>query len=244
LERNVQLYGLDAFGPLNTSERAALLDLAEAPHNFAKGGVIRKQGATCDGFFLLLSGWAAASHILADGGRLILSIHLPGDAIGTSSMVMEHTSEGLVAVTDVVVAKVTLKRFGELFITHPRLAARFMLSMQQERVMLMDRLVAIGRTSAEACMARLLLDLKDRLAALNMVKADSFETPLTQDQIADLLGLTPVHVNRVLASLKGKGLIRREGRRVTIVDVRALALLSFRPQRQQAKDQSWLPRAN
>ena len=148
---------------------------------------------------------------------------------------------GSTANTDVVVAKVSLERFGALLVDQPRVAARFMLSIQQERIALMDRLAAIGRTSAEASLAAFLLDLRDRLMPLKLVVADGFELPVTQNQIGDVLGLTGAHVYRSLASLTRQGLIRREGRILNINDISALEVLAGRPDRQPFPDQCWLP---
>ena len=235
------LHRFEEYGRLSASEREAVAGLAGAPYGVPRGHSIAQEGVATTGFFRLLSGWAAASHVLPNGSRQIMKIHLPGDALGTPSIAMKRTTESLVAITDVVVAKVTLADFGRLFEAHPRIAARFMLSIQQERIALMDRLIAIGRTSAEARVAGFLLDLSERLAPLGLVEEDGFDVWVTQEQIGDVLGLTAVHVNRMVASLIQRGLVERNGRRYRLPDPQQLAALAARPLREPYVDQPWLP---
>lgn len=242
-ELRFPLHRFEEFEPLTPAELAAVLQLPLPPRIVQKGGVIRAEGIASTSFFVLLDGWAAASHSMLDGGRQILKIHLPGDALGTPSMAMSRTVEELTALTDVVVAEVPLERFGHLFTTHPRVAARFMLSIQLERIALMDRLAFMGRSTAEARTAAFILDLSERLKPLGKVHAGSFDLPLTQEQLADVLGLTAVHVNRMLKSITDRGLISRAGSTLTCLDVEGLALLSARTKRQRTTHLAWLPDA-
>lgn len=237
------LHRFEEYGRLTATEREAVGGLSDTPHTVRKGRVIQHEDAQVTGFFILLSGWAAAATSLPDGGRQILKVHLPGDALGTTSMPMQKATEALVALTDVEVAHVPLERFGRLFEDHPRIAARFLLSVQQERIALMDRLASIGRTSSEARVAAFLLDMMERLRPLGLVRDAGFRMLLTQEQIGDVLSLTNVHVNRVLANLTGSGLIERDGKRVRLIDVDALSQLGARPARHPFVDQTWLPAA-
>ncbi|MEG3168132.1 Crp/Fnr family transcriptional regulator [Sphingomonas sp. LB3N6] len=240
---NPPLHRFEEFGRLSEAERQAVLRMADAPRSIKKGYAIQGEAVPVTGFFILLSGWAGAALTLSNGGRQIMKIHLPGDALGTPSMAMRRTTEELVALTDVTVAHVSLTDFGQLFDDHPRIVARFMLSVQQERIALMDRLASNGRTPAEARTAAFLLDLLDRLRPLGHVEDDSFEVFASQEQIGDLLGLTAVHVNRMLRGLTDLGFLRREGRRFHLINIDALEQLGARPNRQPFMDQAWLPNA-
>lgn len=241
MEANVPLRRFSGADRLEAFERAAVLDLVGTSSPFKKGATIREEGEATNSFFLLLSGWVLSVHHLRSGSRQILDIHLPGDALGTGGMVTARATEDLQAITDVMVAEVTFTRFGQLFNDHPHLAARFMLSLEQDRIALMGRLIAVCRTSARARMAAFLLDLKDRLATLRFVDGDSFLLPLTQPQIGDALGLTPIHVNRVLSSLTEQELISRDGRKITLRDLKGLESLAVRLRRRSVYDQPWLP---
>lgn len=156
-------------------------------------------------------------------------------------MCMTHTAEALTAITPVSVSAVSFDRFGSLLAQHPRVAAQFLLNVQRERVALMDQLSAMRRTSAQSRLAAFLTDLLERLGRLAAVKEDSFTMRLTQEQIGDVLGLTSVHVNRLLRDLEELGLIARDRQVVRILDRQALVRLAVRPHRTLRTDLPWLP---
>ena len=225
------LHWFQKFGELSAREMRAVEALGSTSARYKRHRLIRAEDASATSFYLLVDGWVAAALVMRDGRRQILKVHLPGDAVGTASMCVTRTVEELTCVTDVTLIEVPLERFWKLFEEHPRMGARFMLSVQLEQVALMDRLVLLGRGSAAARVAASLLDLIDRLAPLGLVHNDSFLLELTQDQIGDLLGLTGIHVNRTLRTLSDRGMIERSGRNLRVVDRRALEYLAERPQR-------------
>ena len=236
------LHRFEEFGRLSSGELAALKSAGEPPRQYRRHARIREEGAPPAGFYLLLEGWVAASQTLPSGGRQILKIHLPGDALGTPSMSMTRTVEDLSALTDVTVIHLPLERFGELVEQHPRFAARFMLSIQLERVALMDRIASIGRTTAQQRVGSFLVDLMDRLRPLGHVHNNTFFMVLTQEQIADVVSLTPVHTNRCLTALEREGLISRFGSRYSVPDPAALARFAGRTPRKPLPDQPWFPK--
>lgn len=240
---DLPLHRFEEFGTLTDAELDALNALGNAPRRYKRHAKIRTEDVVPTSFYLLLDGWVAASHMVANGGRQILKVHLPGDAVGTPSMSTARTVEELTALTDATVVEVPFARFGQIFEDHPRIAARFMLSIQLERVALMDRLASIGRTSAPAQLAAFLLDLMERLEPLGLVEKDGFVMRLTQEQIGDALGLTAVHINRTLRVIEDEGLIARVDRRVSLVDRPALERLAERPKRVPMLDPAWLPPA-
>lgn len=243
MTREFPLHRFQEYGDLNDAELRAVAALADEPRRYARNQVIRSEGRVGDGFFLLFEGWAAASVSLPDGGRQILKVHLPGDALGTPSMSVALTAETLTALTPAVVCSVSFERFGRLVDAHPRVAAFFLLSVQRERVALMDQLASMGRTSAECRLAALLVDLIERLEPLGLVDGDRFTACLTQDEMGDVLGLTGVHINRTMRELEHRGLIARERQCITVLDRPGLVRLAARPQRDLRADLGWLPTA-
>lgn len=237
------LHRFEEFGALTCSERRALADASEPPVQIRRRANIRHEGIKPVGFFLLCSGWATSAHTLPDGGRQNLKVHVPGDALGTPSMCMVQTVEELSALTDVTVSHVSLSRFASLCEAHPRLAMKVMLSVQLERVALMDRLSSIGRTSAVQRIAALILDLLERLKPVGQVHGDTFSMALTQEEIGDIVGLTPVHTNRALKALTEEGLISRRGKEFKVVDLQQLAAVAAMPTRHPHVDAPWLPQA-
>lgn len=235
------LYRFEEFGRLSPGELEALIKLSEKPYSVERGHVVRRQGDPAVSFFLLLKGWVLASTLLPNGSRQVLKVHLPGDVLGTPSMSSDSALETLTTVTPTVVSAMSLIGFGQLAEEHPRVAMRFLLSVQRERAALMDQRTSMGQTRAEARMAALLLDLAERLEPLDLVHDGTFDFLLTQEQIGDVLGLTSVHVNRTLRGLEKRGLIARTARRLSILARAELVKLAARPRRPPRTQLDWLP---
>jgi CRP-like cAMP-binding protein len=190
-----------------------------------------------------IRGWISSSILLRSGNRLVQKIHLPGDILGTPSMVLPRAADTLTAITESVTAFVPYDRLGRLYRDLPRLAALFTMAVQLERLALMDALAVTGKASAREQLARLLIDLHARLTPIGAVEDEGFVLPLTQEIIGDLLGLTAVHVNRTIRALETEGLVARSGQRVRLLDLAALRRLSPLSQRQPQFEPTWLPPA-
>ena len=228
-----------AFTDLSEGEERTLRRLFGPAAQLDAGCDIREAWGRRHTLFLLHEGWAASSADLADGGRQILKIHLPGELIGAPSLAFDVAVETLSTLTPVRASPVSLPALGELFERAPRLAAVLFLSAQEERALLMDRLTAIGRMDAERGITALLLHLHERL--LPSHPSGVIPLPLTQLQIADVIGLTPVHVSRVMRRLEKAGRIRRRGRTVELLDPAGLRAAAAIPQRRLRRDPDWLP---
>ncbi|MBB6504319.1 CRP-like cAMP-binding protein [Sphingomonas endophytica] len=234
------LHRFEEFIPLAEEDRERVRALGEPPASFPRHAVLRREGEAPRYVYLLLSGWVGASILLPGGERQIVKFHLPGDMLGTPSMCLAQAADTLTALTPVTISRVPLAAFGTVFASSPRFAAAMFLSVQRERVALMDRLAAIGRTPAIARVAALLLDVEERLRALGAAGADGFDMPLTQEQIGDHLGLTAVHVNRVFRQMAESGLVSRERQRFVLLDPARLRSMSARQQRVMTRDAGWL----
>ena len=238
-----RIHRFRAFADLTDKEVELLAGLGDAEVVRRRGETFQREGDSVAGFYLHVSGWIASSIILRSGNRLIQKVHLPGDMLGTPTMVLPRAADTLTAITESVTAFVPYERFGRLFEQAPRLAALFILAVQMERLALMDMLAATGNASAREQLARLLVDLHGRLSLLGAVEDDAFDLPLTQEVIGDLLGLTGVHVNRTIRALEEEGLIARAGQRIRLLDLAALRQLSPLPVRTPAFEPAWLPAA-
>jgi CRP/FNR family transcriptional regulator, anaerobic regulatory protein len=231
------------FADLSEAEVATLAGLGDAEVVRRKGETFQKEGEPVSGFHLHVQGWIASSILLHNGQRLIQKVHLPGDMLGTPSMVLPKAADTLTAITDAVTAFVPYQRFGQLYERSPRVAALFTIAVQMERLALMDVLAVTGNASAREQLARLLVDLHARLSPIGLVEDDGFDLPLTQEAIGDLLGLTSVHVNRTVRALEREGLIARSGHRIQLLDLKALQALSPLPPRHPTFNPAWLPSA-
>jgi len=225
---------------LTPAEMDALDTLEARPRVILRGRAI--DGSGQPGFYVLRSGWAASGISLADGRRQIACIHLPGDLLG----MLDHTRgagvDVLSALTDVEVGTIDRGALARLFEAHPRLGALLLLQAHRERLSLNDRLAAVGRTDAKARLAGLILDLASRQRALDPSLGATMPMPLTQEEIGDALGLTAVHVNRMMRQLAEAGLIARgTGASITLCQEDRLAELSGFVDRANAIETDWLP---
>lgn len=205
--------------------------------------LLHRQGDRVSRIFLLMRGWVSSSVAVPGGEQQIVKIHFPGDMLGTPSLVVERAAETLTALTPVSVRPIRYEDFGRVFGEAPRLAAVLFLSAQLERVALMDRLTSIGRTRAISRLAAFLVQTHDRLRLIEPDRAPVLDLPLTQSELADLLGITPVHMNRTFRELDLTGFIARRRMHIelrSLVDLRALAHLAGHRTR---RDHGWLQRS-
>ena len=230
-----------AIATLTPDEERTLRSLGDAEVVRHRGEVFQREGERTTGFHLHIKGWVTSSIVLRNGQRLIQKVHLPGDMLSTPSMVLPEAADTLTAVTEAVTAFVPYERVGRLFETAPRLAALLVVAAQMERLALMDMLAATGNASAREQLARLLIDFHARLTPIGAVVDDSFNLPLTQEILGDVLGLTAVHVNRTIRGLEAEGLVARQGHRVRLLDTVALRRLSALPVRRPRFEPDWLP---
>ncbi len=159
---------------------------------------------------MLRKGLIMSYVLLDDGSRQILRFLYPGDMLGISSAIYREAPETLCALSDCTVSPFDRSALTETMVAHPRLAAMILVYCQIERVALTDRLAALGRTSAKARVAALLLELRNRLRHTDKSITHSFTLGLTQEEVGDATGLTAVHVNRMLRQLEDEGMIARE----------------------------------
>lgn len=176
----------------------------------------------------VVSGWACRQRMLPDGRRQIFSLVLPGDAIGVGSQPRPLGSASTVALTRLVTIDAlglveTLERGpGEA----PNLATAVRLQAGLDEALLLDHVVRLGRQTAYERVAHLLLELQSRLFTIGLADAVNFPLPLTQETLADVLGLSIVHVNRTLQQLRREKMIKLAGFKVTLLEPNLLATIA------------------
>lgn len=226
--------------PLSDEERAALQQLIERDRPVRRGATLVRENDRSTELFALKSGRMMAYQLLADGSRQIVRFVFPGDLTGTMVLVYGKAQQTVVAAVDSVVAPIERAQLIDLATRHPRLAVAITALEQVERAVLSDRLASMARTSARARVAAVLLEVHDRLRRGDPTIGDSFPLGLTQEEIGDAIGLTAVHVNRMLRQLVEEGLIARAGGRVTILNDPRLRRVAHHTDRLAGVDLSWL----
>lgn len=175
------------------------------------------EGQEISGALLVVDGWAARVRILPDGRRQFLSFLLPGDLYG-----MCHHERPLAVSTVVAITPVRTCRAPDQA-HHPALAQAYGVSRALEEAYLLAQITRLGRLNALERLGDVMLELRERLAMTGQVRNGTFEMPLTQEMLADVLGLTPVHVNRMVQQARAQGWLEWRARRVKILDPVGLA---------------------
>lgn len=226
---------------LSDAETKALTRLEENPRKVKRGAMIQRVNDTVTELFVLREGRVMSFVILPDGSRQILRVYFPGDFIGSASTIYSKAPESLVALSDAVICPFDKHALRRLLEEYPRVAALLFLLSHAERVALTDRLASLGRTSAKARVASFLLDMFDRLRVTDDSITDSFDLKLTQEEIGDSIGLTSVHVNRMIRQMEQEGLISRSNGRITLCNMARLEEIGHYTNRHKDMDLDWLP---
>lgn len=229
--------------PLTSAERQALARLEENQRKVKRGAMIQRANEPVTELFVLRAGRVMSFVILPDGSRQILRVFFPGDFIGSASTVYSKAPESLMALSDATLCPFDKHALRTLLEEHPRVAALMFILSQTERVALTDRLASLGRASARARVASFLLDIIDRLRVMDDTITNSFDLRLTQEEIGDAIGLTSVHVNRMIRQMEADGLISRSNGTITLLDEKALEEIGHYTNRYTDLDLDWLPAA-
>ncbi len=177
--------------------------------------------------YTLLDGWAFRFKTLSDGRRQILTFLLPGDFIGVQQKMGDAAAHGVVTLTDAVFCVFQRDALWELHRQSPSMGFNITWLTAHEESLVDDTLLSVGRRSAEERIAMLLILLFKRAAALQAdAGAGGVPFPLTQQHVADGLGLSLVHTNKTLRKLERRGLHRIAEGRLFMRDVKALVRLA------------------
>lgn len=217
---------LEARRRFSDAARGAFLALPAHEEEVRADRTIVRQGERSTRSCLLREGFLSRSKDLRSGDRQIVAFHVPGDLVDLQSvlvMVADHTILAHVASTVVSMAHADLLDLADRF---PEIGRAMWFSTLVDSAIFREWTLNVGRRDAMAGTAHLLLELHYRLRAAGRASDDTFEMPVTQSDLADALGLSAVHVNRSLQSLRGAKLIRTFRRTVEIEDMAGMIELA------------------
>jgi len=203
---------------LNDEEKQALQALpvltqdVKANHDIVKMG---EQPAQC---CLLLEGFSCVYKLTFEGKRQIMSLHIPGDMPDLQSLHLKVIDINIASLSPCKLGFIQHQDLHHLFERHPRLTAAFWHETLVDASIFREWLLNVGQREGYSRIAHIICELALRLEAVGLVEATTFEMPITQAELADATGMTPVHVNRVLQALRSDGLIRTNKRKITIPD--------------------------
>ena len=183
---------------------------------------IISEGAVPRDVHLVLDGFACRYKILPGGKRAIIAFLVPGDLCDLEVAILDKMDHGIATLTPCTIAKIPRTTIEELLAGHPNIAHALRWATLVDEAVLREWLANMGRRASDRQLAHLLCELRFRLAIVGMATLDSFRLPFTQEELADALGITTVHVNRVLQQLRDGDLIRQHGREIHIPDLQKL----------------------
>lgn len=211
---------LSVFHSLPAELIASVQAMQHRNGSMAQGADIVHAGQPYDGVYILNQGWAVRYRILPDGNRQIANFILPGDFMCLNACIFPRADFTITTLTPIRYSHFRTEEIVRLTEMHPLMCAALFWCNAREESILVEHLASIGRRSAYSRVAHLVLELWRRLTLIGLVENGSsqlegtFELPLTQQLIADALGLSSIHVNRTLRALESDGFIvceRREG---------------------------------
>lgn len=203
------------------------LELGEATkvgeRRFAARVNIYTEGGRCGELYTLKQGWAIRYKTLYNGSRQILDCILPGDLIGlVPTFSLDYADHSVETVTEALLCAFSSEKLYRLLSTNTVVAARLVSMKAAEMARIDERMTGLGRRSARERVAHLLLELYTRLQLRSAVSDNKCPFPLNQSQMADSLGLTTAHINRVLRDLRKDGLAMIAENTLTIHNIEGL----------------------
>ena len=215
----LMLRKLRARAPLNERATEAILQLPYTMRTYDAPAYLVREGAVppivCS---LIVSGFAFRQKLTSDGARQIVSLHMRGDLIDLQHLFMNRADHNVQALTRVEVANIKRSALQQLILEEPCVAEAMWIDALVDASIYREWMVNIGRRDAKARIAHLLCEFATRLKAAGLGDGRSCHLPMTQEQIGDAVGLTPVHVNRTLKALVSERAIERNKREVSFTD--------------------------
>ena len=225
----VLLRRLRTLADLSGIESHIAAGLGPAMQHHRAGGELAGHGRVAHRPQCVVSGWACRQHLLPDGRRQIYALILPGDCI---DVVLPRRTLRLAAV--VALTAVQTLEAGSLRACRdepwpalaPALSKALDASAAEEAALIETHMLRLGRMTALERTAHLLLELRDRLARVGLVQGARVPLPVTQDTLADLLGLSAVHLNRTLQQLRRERLIELRAGVAVLLEPERLARIA------------------
>ncbi|MBB5043047.1 Crp/Fnr family transcriptional regulator [Shinella fusca] len=219
------LRSLPTFRDFSAKELDFVAQFKRGELSVERGATVLVEGMHSAHLFTLLSGWAFRYKLLTDGRRQIMNYVLPGDLVGLQGSLMGEMDHSVEALTPVTLCVFERAQLGRLFERHASLAYDLTWIAAQEESILDEHLLSIGRRTALERTAYLLSFIHQRARATGAAGGRRV-IPITQQHIADTLGLSLVHTNKTLRKLADRKLMRWQDRGCEILDADGLLALS------------------
>lgn len=217
---------LSGYAALGSAERDALAAACQSSRVYRSGHDLIREGDKPGPSFVMLEGWGCRYKILPEGTRQIMAFMMPGDWCDIHVGVLREMDHSISTLTKARVATIPRETMESLINLSPLVTRAFWWAQLVDEGVLRSWIVSMGRRDSLERVAHLMCELYVRMYNVGHATSDSCEMPLTQIVLADALGLTPVHVNRVLKKLREEQIMGLRGGRLIISDPRRLATIA------------------
>jgi CRP-like cAMP-binding protein len=207
---------LERHSPLGEADREALLALPHTVRRLPAGGHIIRDGDRPESCALLLTGFAYRYKLTGDGGRQIISIHMASEFVDLQHSFLGVADTSVQTLTEADVAFIPGGAIEALALSNAAVGRALWIDTLIDASIFREWVVNVGRRDSRARIAHILCEFSLRLEAAGLARNHRYELPMTQEQLADAVGLTSVHVNRVLRQLGEERLISRDRRHIVI----------------------------
>lgn len=220
---NAFITKLGGYASLSKEDVDLLESVCGSPKSVPARRDLIREGDKPGPLFVILEGWACRYKLLPEGTRQITAFLMPGDWCDMHASVLQQMEHTISTLTPARVAMIPRARLVELILTRPALTQAFWWAQLVDEDTLRAWIVSMGRRDSRQRVAHLMCELYVRGRNIGLTSGDSFELPLTQIVLGDALGLTAVHVSRVLKSLRVAGVMEFSSGRLVLKDVAKLA---------------------
>jgi CRP-like cAMP-binding protein len=203
---------------LDSTDVAAIRELPIIVRPWEAGRPIVSDGDHPTECCLVVEGFCVRAKTTFSGQRQILSIHIPGDIPDLQSLHLHRMDHDLIPVVPSTLGFISHASLRALTRTRPNVAEKFWRDSLIDAAIFRQWIVNVGQRPADSRLAHTVLELRQRLAVVGCVAGDTFEMPLTQEQIAEALGITPVHANRIIRQLREARIVDVSRGRVTVLN--------------------------
>ena len=206
---------LAANAPLDATDRAAIRALPITIREVEALTYLVREGEPPPSCAVLMSGFAFRQKLTGNGGRSIVSLHIPGDMLDLQHLFLDIADHNVQSLTRATLAMIPRAALQALIRERPAINQAMLFNLLIEASIFREWIVNIGRRDGRTRLAHLLCELAARLEARGLTDTMGYELPMTQEQLGDALGLTPVHVNRMMKVLEDQGYITRSKRDIS-----------------------------
>jgi len=217
---------LNTVSGLDDADIAAIRALPINVRHWDAGRTIVSDGERPTDCCLVIEGFCVRAKTILDGQRQILSIHIPGEIPDLQSLHLHRMDHDLIAVAPSTLGFISHTSMRALTRTNPNIAEVLWRDTLIDSAIFREWIVNVGQRPAASRLAHTVVELRRRLAVIGREAGDTFEMPLTQEQISEALGITPVHANRIIRQLRDDGIVDINRGRVTVLNEAKLADLA------------------